>query len=117
MSATRFVSLRNLHPFRTIQFPTKPLSSPTLRFRRRYSSSSASVITDETTTLTVTETTGDSHQQHPWPEWDMTVLKEACLSFGRHRFNSFRFLGYYRSLGIQETVETEAFYDCRGNHG
>ncbi|KAI7735464.1 hypothetical protein M8C21_017822 [Ambrosia artemisiifolia] len=130
IAVTRFLSLfesttttTNLHPFRTVQFPTKPLSSPTLRLHRRYSSSYASVITDETTTLTV------SQQQYPWPEWvtfvdrlkskgyirqeaatendvsvykDMTVLKEACLSFGRDRFDLFRSLSMQ---DIQTLVE------------
>ncbi|KAJ0847376.1 putative Zinc finger, RanBP2-type [Helianthus annuus] len=115
IAVTRFLSLfettaaANLHPYRPIRFPPKPL---TLRLRRRYSSSSVSVITDEI--AAVGEITGES-QQHPWLEWvtfvdrlkskgyineeagsdvykDMSVLKEACLRFGRERFDLFKSL-------------------------
>ncbi|KAL4575437.1 hypothetical protein LXL04_022280 [Taraxacum kok-saghyz] len=127
-AATRFFSLfesnatstattaANLYPFRAIRLQPTLFCSPTLRFRR-YSSSSAAVIeNDSPTTATLGETTEASHQ-HPWPEWvtfvdrlktkgylnkeggndvavykDMTILKEACLSFGRDRFDIFKSL-------------------------
>ncbi|KAI3696040.1 hypothetical protein L1987_79049 [Smallanthus sonchifolius] len=138
-AATRFFSLFetnatvtavNLRPFRAIRFPTTFFPSPTLRFRR-YTSSSASVITDDPTLTTAAagEPTGDS-LQHPWPEWvtfvdrlkakgyinqeegsdvalykDMSILKEACLCFGRDRFDLFK------SLSMQD-VQTLVEKGC-----
>ncbi|XP_076937476.1 zinc finger protein VAR3, chloroplastic-like [Bidens hawaiensis] len=142
ITITRFLSLFetnaivtaavNRHPLRTFQFPTKSLSSRTLRLRHyTSSSSSASAITDETTTTGESETSGDYEQQHPWAEWvsfvdhlkskgyinneeeaggsdmvsvykDMTILKEACLSFGRDRFDLFKSLSMQ---DIQTLVE------------
>ncbi|XP_023765847.1 zinc finger protein VAR3, chloroplastic [Lactuca sativa] len=125
-NATATAAAANLYPFRAIRLPTKLFSSPTLRFRR-YSSSPASVIdNDTTTTAAIGETIGDSHQ-HPWPEWvtfvdrlkakgyfkkesgndvavykDMSILKEACLSFGRDRFDLFKSLSMQ---DIQTLVE------------
>lgn len=113
------VTAVNLRPFRAIRLPTKLFSSPTLRFHRYSSSTSASIIDDETATTTMAGElpAEESKQQHPWPEWvtfvdrlkakgyinqeggndmsaavynDMSVLKEACLSFGRDRFDLFK---------------------------
>ncbi|KAI7731038.1 hypothetical protein M8C21_008177, partial [Ambrosia artemisiifolia] len=101
----KFFSLLETNSFRTIRFPTLLL--------RRYSSSSAAVTSDDHThTVAAGEpTTGDT-QQHPWPEWltfvdrlkakDMSVLKEACLSFGRDRFDLFNSLSMQ---DIQTLVE------------
>ncbi|KVI05158.1 zinc finger protein VAR3, chloroplastic [Cynara cardunculus var. scolymus] len=112
-TATATATATNLYPFRAIRFPTKLFSSPTIRFRC-YSSSAASLIDNDTTTLAAV---GETSEQHPWPEWvtfvdrlkakgylhqeggsdvavykDMSILKEACLSFGRDRFDLFKSL-------------------------
>ncbi|XP_076906638.1 uncharacterized protein LOC143562828 isoform X2 [Bidens hawaiensis] len=127
VTATATVAV-NLHPFRSIQFHTKPISSRTLRLRHCTLSSSNSAITDETT-FGESETSGDCEQKHPWGEWvnfvdrlkskgyineeaggsdmvslynDMTILKEACLSFGRDRFDLFKSLSMQ---DIQTLVE------------
>nr|XP_043608406.1 zinc finger protein VAR3, chloroplastic [Erigeron canadensis] len=114
----------NLHPFRPLRFPIKLLSSYTpLHFRRFSSSTASSVIDEDFTAAAVVDS-----PQHPWPEWvtfvdrlkakgyinsgvsgndvgvykDMTVLKEACLSFGRDRFDLFNSLSMQ---DIQNLVE------------
>ncbi|XP_071733088.1 uncharacterized protein [Rutidosis leptorrhynchoides] len=118
----------NLHSFRTTRFSSiYYTSSQTLRFRRYSSSTAASVIDDDTTSAAV----AGEIQQHPWPEWvnfvdrlkskgyitketgndnvavykDMTILKEACLSFGRDRFDLFN------SLSMQD-VQTLVEKSC-----
>lgn len=122
-NATVTAAAANLYPFRAIRFPTKLFSSPTIRFRC-YSSSSASLIDNDTTTVAAV---GEITEHHPWPEWvtfvdrlkakgylhqeggsdvavykDMSILKEACLSFGRDRFDLFKSLSMQ---DIQTLVE------------
>ncbi|PWA87687.1 Zinc finger, RanBP2-type [Artemisia annua] len=129
-AASRFFSLFeatttiNGHPFRTTTFPRKLFYSQTLHFRRYSSTTSASSVIDHDVS------TGEPLQHHhPWPEWvsfvdrlkvkgyinekengndlykDMTVLKEACLSFGRDRFDLFK------SLSMQD-VQTLVEKGC-----
>ncbi|GJT89976.1 zinc finger protein VAR3, chloroplastic [Tanacetum coccineum] len=126
-AASRFFSLFetttttiNRHPFRT----SKLFYPQTLHFRRYSSTTSASSVIDHD----VSTNGGESLQHHhPWPEWvsfvdrlklkgyindkengndlykDMTLLKEACLSFGRDRFDLFKSLSMQ---DVQTLVET-----------
>ncbi|KAJ0489203.1 putative Zinc finger, RanBP2-type, HAD superfamily, Zinc finger, RanBP2-type superfamily [Helianthus annuus] len=121
MAAIRFFSLFETNPTVTAT------AAANLLFRR-YSSSSASVSSDDLQ-HTTSAAAGDP-QPHPWPEWltfvdrlkskgyinqeggndvalykDMSVLKEACLSFGRDRFDLFK------SLSMQD-VQTLVEKGC-----
>ena len=131
MSATKVLHLGTALFTRTrISLSPVPLLFPKSLRLPRYISSSAAVTSDGTETLC-------SSDPHPWPEWvtfvdrlktkgyftesppaetvynDMGVVKDACLSFARDRYDVFKwvaFLFFYLSIFVSSLTKKALFF-------